>query len=932
MLTNSDQFSPLVDFYRYWGKAGNGKDWHPLAYHSLDVAAVGTALLREQTQLRKLFTDTLGINTDVLLEWIGFWLTLHDLGKFAVSFQNQRPDLLQCLQQRSVAVAYTVRHDSLGAKVWQKLLQRHDVLGLGPNSSRYAKRLQPWVYAVTGHHGQPPVSVASLTEHMELQDEEAAASFANAARALLLPDTTRDAMLGLDARTLGDPRLSWWLAGIAVLADWIGSNTDYFEYHPNKESLENYWAGSKRKALKALVTCGMLPIRHTTPKPVVELFGWDKGDERRHPTPLQQWAQDIELPQEPQLFLLEDVTGAGKTEAALELAHRLICADLADGLFFGLPTMATANAMYNRVAQAANPMFAEQTPPSVVLAHGQRRLHHGFRNTVLPATPVEGTVWKTADESASARCAAWLADNNKKALLANVGVGTIDQAMLAILHARHQSLRLLGLFRKVLIVDEVHACDAYMLRLLETLLRFHAAAGGSAILLTATLPQRMKTALAAAYCSGRGRRPPATRKQDYPLATHIVAGQCLEQPLQTRPEVCRNVALDYVDTEADIHARINAALERGQCVCWIRNTVADAVLAWEQLAPTRPAHTVSLFHARFAMGDRLDIEARIERNFGPNSTAAQRRSQLVIATQVVEQSLDVDFDILITDLAPIDRLIQRAGRLRRHTRDIQGNRVNGVDERGTATLVVFGPTWAAQPAADWYKKMYPRAAYVYPHVGQLWLTARWLAEHGKYAMPGDARNMIESVFGEAAEDAIPDALRAASADSEGKDWAATNLAATNTLQLETGYISGGYADWARDNESVPCSALDTWGGQAGSTRLGDPSVTVRLARSEGGRLTPWCRAASPAEAWEASSLRMAARFFPPPNPNADHDPATAQTLETMPDRGRWSTLLCLARVGDQWRAETMSESGNHYAFTYDTETGLRHESTSPQTP
>ncbi len=662
----------------------------------------------------------------------------------------------------------------------------------------------------------------------------------------------------------------------------------------------------------------MLPqprgVAHTLP----QLFGWAAAGALRTPTPLQAWATEVPLLDTPQLYLLEDVTGAGKTEAALMLAHRLIQGGHADGIYFGLPTMATANAMLPRVQAIASKLYAEDARPSMVLAHGQRGLVAGFSSTVLSASTPEDDPAQRDDETASARCAAWLADSTKKALLAQVGVGTIDQAHLAILHAKHQSLRLLGLFRKVLIVDEVHACDPYMQRLLERLLQFHAAASGSAILLSATLPQHMKQALANAFAQGLGaEQAPTLTKHDYPLAVQIAGDSVLlEKPLDTRPEVRRNVALDYLDDLDQVHARIHAELERGRCVCWVRNTVADSVAAWQHFADALGSARVELFHARFAMGDRLAIEQRVVAQYGENSTAAQRAGRLVIATQVVEQSLDVDFDLLVSDLAPIDRIIQRAGRLQRHVRDALGNRIEGDDQRGGARMVVFGPTFSERPAADWYRQVFPSGAYVYPHVGQLWLSARCL-QRGAFAMPRDGRALVDGVFGDAAQATIPEALSAASQAVEGKAWAAVNHAANNALQLDPGYVRGQHINWLDDTDQSDPAGFDDWAGDSAATRLGEATSWVRLARWQNGVLSPWH-----ADGWEASGLRLPSRLIDKPVLDAQQQSAKQQVEIKLPDRGRWSVLLPLSPRNGQWIAQAKDKQSKERYWCYDDKKGL----------
>ena len=181
------------------------------------------------------------------------------------------------------------------------------------------------------------------------------------------------------------------------------------------------------------------------------------------------------------------------------------------------------------------------------------------------------------EQTGRAQCTAWLADSRKKALLASVGVGTIDQALIGILPARHQSLRLAGLSRSVLVVDEVHACDAYMQRLLQRLLAFHAAQGGSAILLSATLPQRMRNELADAFRSGLQADPVQLEKNDFPLATRIGAADVQEQPIASKPGAGREIGVKPFHQEQAVIDHLVSEAKKGCCACWIRNTVGDAV-------------------------------------------------------------------------------------------------------------------------------------------------------------------------------------------------------------------------------------------------------------------------------------------------------------------------------------------------------------------
>ena len=201
--------------------------------------------------------------------------------------------------------------------------------------------------------------------------------------------------------------------------------------------------------------------------------------------------------------------------------------------------------------------------------------------------------------SATAYCNAWLADSRKKALLADVGVGTLDQALLAVLPARHQSLRLVGLGRKVLLIDEVHAYDSYMQKLLAALLEAHARQGGSVILLSATLPQSMRETLVMAFHSGLEQQPPSlSNPAAYPLATHTPA-ETVEQAIDTRTEVKRTVKLQRLGSLDEVIAKIHQAADEGLCVCWIRNTVKAAWQSYQDLLDSGiPADRLSLFHSR----------------------------------------------------------------------------------------------------------------------------------------------------------------------------------------------------------------------------------------------------------------------------------------------------------------------------------------------
>jgi len=429
-------------------------------------------------------------------------------------------------------------------------------------------------------------------------------------------------------------------------------------------------------------------------------------------------------------------------------------------------------------------------------------------------------------------------------------VGTIDQVLLGVLPARHQSLRLLGLIGKVLLVDEVHAFDPYMRQLLETLLRAHAAQGGSAILLSATLPFQFRSDLVNAYALGAGLETvPLENQHDYPLVTQMSPAGLNETRIATRESVKRRVKVERLSDEASTMAVIQQTVSRGQCICWIRNTVRDARQAYQQLAeqPWIEDNNLTLFHSRYAMIDRQRIELDVLSRFGKSSDHTQRQGQVLVATQVVEQSLDLDFDVMISDLAPIDLLIQRAGRLQRHTRNAKGDLLQAgtTDQRSTPCLHLLAPDPSHADDRNWLRMLLPGTQAVYPHVGQLWLTLRALLKNAGFAMPEDARALIEAVYAEGAQDDIPVELQQASDEALAKQHAMQGMGTFNCLKLEKGYTRGSAGHNGGWDEEVRIP-----------TRLGDDTVTVTLARLGAQGLIPYADHKDRKNAWALSQVSL----------------------------------------------------------------------------
>lgn len=899
----------MKDYLRYWGKTGNDGGYHLLAYHCLDVAAVGYSLLTPDGGYCRRLAQGLDIDPDQLQRWFVFCLSLHDLGKFATSFQGLAPNMSDRLVQQISTIQYTERHDTLGFMLWQDYLMTRwfnkGAFGLSPESAQlklFLRAMIPWLEIVTGHHGIPPkIAPVRYKDFFTEYDENAAFDYCLAVANLFIsPHEDLSFIADKSFKTRLKPQ-SWLLAGLVVLSDWIGSSIDTSAYYSTTMDLNHYWhTYALPSAAMILDRLDLAPADVSPFSGTRHLFPFI-----REATPLQAWADTAELDAGPQLILLEDATGAGKTEAALTIGHRLMAAGLADGIYMALPTMATANAMYQRLGAAYRRLFADSATkkPSLVLAHGARHLSEAFRVSVgLPEAVEKADSYTSGEDTGESYCSAWLADSRKKALLAEIGVGTIDQALLSVLPARHQSLRLLGLSHKVLIADEIHSYDPYVNQLLQNLLEAHARNGGSAILLSATLPQNMREAYASAFCMGARLQPPQLSSAPaYPLITHIPSPVHPETPIETRREAAKKVSVRMLSDLGQVLAVIEACVKQGRCVCWIRNTVKDAGKAFDLLAGQSwiDKTKLRLFHSRFAMIDRNRIEAGTIAGFGKDSGAEIRCGRVLVATQVVEQSLDLDFDILISDLAPIDLLIQRAGRLHRHIRDAAGNPIldgGGTDRRGRPTFYIFGPEPSEAPPSDWLKAVLPGTQAVYPHVGLVWLTQKRLVETGAINIPEDARRLIEGVYGDAAQDEIPDALQEISFDAEGDDSGKRGMARLNALDLSKGYTRSSSEDidgWAEDTH-VP-------------TRLSEETVTVALARFESGELIPY--AGKTEFAWELSMLHLPMREWQAVHATFSRETSALIKKVKEDERGlKWAEVLPLTA---ETQAHYDSEMGWH---------------------
>ena len=757
----------MENYYKYWGKCDRKTgQFHLLPYHSLDVAAVGWCLV-ESTHIGKDLANSLGIRFDEFQRLFAFILSVHDLGKFSSGFQCVAPGFKYEDMHKKSGIHYdagSYRHDKLAEMVWfGNFLYRADkyqnnLFGCEDSSClerKDIKIIEALFKASFYHHGavdrlsSSDRNMIGLKKFFSAENLAAIDNYVNNINSLIKPNLK--SILGRGNNLLYQIKnMSWYLSGIGIVADWIGSNQELFQYQDKQLDLHSYWDRAIEQAKEALISTQIFRSFEATPfLGVQSVFGFS-------PSPLQKWAEETEIKNESQLFIIEDVTGSGKTEAALTLTHRMLSKKIVNGFYFALPSTATSNSMHERVANHYGKMFKEDKKkgvkvlPSIVLAHSAKSMNQ--LNLSLKVSMGSGIDYSEEEKSANAMCNEWFSDSNKKALLAPVGVGTIDQVFQAIIPVKHNTLRLIGTSGKVLIIDEVHTVDTYMAELLCTLLEIHAWHGGSVILLTATMSLELRNKLIQSWQRGLGKTPELqykTHNLQFPLATQLSKSNFQETHTTTRTELARTVNIEFVHSMNECVGTIQGAVNLGKSAVWIRNTVKDALEAYELLKESLfGGFELVVFHSRYALMDRIALEKRVLNTLGKDvEDFTMRKGFILVCTQVFQESLDADTDVMISDICAIDDLIQRAGRLHRHTRNKKGRIIKEKDERGEPTLTVHCPVFDKNPDVDWLSSGFPGTDKVYDDLESIWKTQFVLEKKKKWTMPDDARELIESVYG-----------------------------------------------------------------------------------------------------------------------------------------------------------------------------------------
>jgi CRISPR-associated helicase Cas3 len=461
------------------------------------------------------------------------------------------------------------------------------------------------------------------------------------------------------------------------------------------------------------------------------------------------------------LMVIEAPMGEGKTEAAL-LATEVLAADAgASGLLFILPTQATSDAVFQRVLGwlARMPANSTESGHTVSLLHGRAGLSKAWGE--LPLSRGVGGVGVDDDTPAGTFQQIYVdpwTRGSKRAVLADFAVGTIDQLLFLALRTRHLALRHVGIASKVVVIDEVHAYDAYMDMYLTRALEWLGSYGVPVILLSATLTGRLRRRLIDAYRSGSrvgqaslaGDAPNAEDSElslGYPLV--VRASGTDVTAVQVEPSGRHlDVEIRPLDPQADeldaMCILLEETLRDGGCALVVRNTVARSIEAATVLMQRLPFE-VRLIHSRFISDDRLAKETSLRTDFGSGRSAMVGKPGVVVSTQVVEQSLDVDFDILLSDVAPLDLLLQRIGRLHRHRETLPSESRCRSVRRPTVWLTGIRDWKQAPPLPD---KGSESVYGLYPLMRTLAILGIPMAESTTISVPGDVRSLVEHAYGE----------------------------------------------------------------------------------------------------------------------------------------------------------------------------------------
>lgn len=500
-------------------------------------------------------------------------------------------------------------------------------------------------------------------------------------------------------------KIQMLITGLLIMSDWIASNTKYFPYI-NIDSIlsEEQIFRRLEYAWKKLSLPESLYIENINNSDdfFKERFEYTPNDIQKD------IMETVRFSHGNGIYIIESPMGTGKTETALAVSEIIASVSGAGGIYFGLPTQATANGIFGRIKKWAESLDDEKH--SIRLAHGMTELNSEYQQLF------HGRAVDSGDESLVVH--EWF-EGRKQALLSDFVIATVDQFLLASLKQKHVMLRHLGLAGKIVIIDECHAYDAYMNVYLDHTLRWMGEYEVSVIILSATLPPQRRNELIKAYT---GKQPDIEKSLEYPVLTWTDSEGVHQKALKNNiPE--KHIKISEIK-ENELIFNLSDKLSDGGCASIIVNSVSYAQKLALYIEDKMPEYHVICFHSRFTASDRADIERNILSLTGKESNTSERNKLIVVGTQVLEQSLDIDFDYMITEICPMDLLLQRSGRLQRH-------KLKRPEKLKNAELAILRPEIEKKSVySPWIIKM----------------TEKYLPE--KLIIPSDIPFLVSSVYAE----------------------------------------------------------------------------------------------------------------------------------------------------------------------------------------
>lgn len=457
------------------------------------------------------------------------------------------------------------------------------------------------------------------------------------------------------------------LAGLVIMVDWIVSNEMYYPLC----SLDYNWyadfseVNSLQRAEEGWSKLGLFSSWQSNDAQYnFDLYSerFSMNNEKFKPRPMQKLVMQLcNNISSPGIMVIEAPMGQGKTEAALVAAEIFAEQTGASGMFFALPTQATTNGLFPRVLDWIDKLDDENH--TIKLLHGKAQFNEVYRNIFESQLQIDIDGEHNKNEYDNLSVHSWF-QGQKKSLLSDFVVGTVDHILLAALKQKHLMLRHVGLAGKVVIIDECHAYDAYMNQYLGRALRWLGSYGVPVILLSATLPGETRELLVSQYCQGKEVQKPDDIYA-YPLITYSDGDEVSYANLNSHESENNTIIHISNLTIENLNSLIDDRLSDGGNMGIIVNTVKQAQDIYDYISDTGFDGDVKLFHSQFLAPDRIKKEDTLLKELGPKSVSSRPYKGIIIGTQVLEQSLNIDFDILVSELCPMDLLIQRVGRLHR---------------------------------------------------------------------------------------------------------------------------------------------------------------------------------------------------------------------------------------------------------------------------